>query len=83
MSPATAAQIAELAMETELTDPIDWGMLSVDEITAYKLIASSVLERFDSVDSDDKLIVAQATITKLIVENFVLNLKLENKIRKH
>jgi len=42
MSPATAAQIAELAMETELTDPIDWGMLSVDEMTAYKLIASSV-----------------------------------------
>jgi len=80
MSPATAAQIAELAMETELTDPIDWGMLSVDEMTAYKLIASSVLER---VDSDDKLIVAQATITKLIVENFVLNLKLESKNRKH
>lgn len=83
MSPATAAQIAELAMETELTDPIDWGMLSVDELTAYKLIASSVLERFDSVGSDDKLIVAQATITKLIVENFVLNLKLESKNRKH
>ncbi len=34
-------------------------------------------------DSDDKLIVAQATITKLIVENFVLNLKLESKNRKH
>lgn len=83
MSQATVAQIAELAMETELTDPIDWGMLSVDELTAYKLIASSVLERFDSVGSDDKLIVAQATITKLIVENFVLNLKLESKNRKH
>jgi hypothetical protein len=83
MSKATATQLAELAMETELTDPIDWGMLAVDEKTAYKLIASSVLERFDSVSSDDKLIIAQATITKLIVENFVLNLKLENKIRKH
>jgi hypothetical protein len=83
MSKATSTQLAELAMETELTDPIDWGMLAVDEKTAYKLIASSVLERFDSVSSDDKLIIAQATITKLIVENFVLNLKLENKIRKH
>lgn len=66
-------QLAELAREVESEDPIDWGMLSIDEETAYKLIASQVLELYNKTDQLTML----ATITKLIVENFVLNLKLQ------
>lgn len=66
--------IAELAQDSEVTDPIDWGELSIEEGTAYKLMASHVLE----MDLSD-INVTRAIITKLIVENFVLNLKLLGK----
>lgn len=66
--------IAELAQDSEVTDPIDWEELSIDEGTAYKLMASHVLE----MDLSD-INVTRAIITKLIVENFVLNLKLLGK----
>jgi hypothetical protein len=62
--------LAELAMQVEISDPIDWAMLSIDEATAYRMMAASVLER-----NDDRL-TDKAVITKLLVENFVLNLRL-------
>lgn len=72
-------QLAELAMESEIQDPIDWGMLNVDERNAYRLMASHVLEQFEDLSDDKKMIIVYATITKLLVENFVLNIKLGNK----
>lgn len=63
--------LVELAQEVEVTDPIDWGMLSISEDEAYRMMATSVLETFP-----DEKIEIQAVITKLTVENFVLNLKL-------
>lgn len=65
--------LVELAKEVENEDPIDWGMLSIDEDTAYRIIASQVLEIYNTNDQLSML----ASITKLIVENFVLNLKLQ------
>jgi hypothetical protein len=67
--------LVELAKEVESQDPIDWGMLSVDEDTAYRVIASQVIEMYNTNDQLTML----ASITKLIVENFVLNLKLAQK----
>ncbi len=63
--------LVELAQEVEVTDPIDWGMLAISEDEAYRMMATSVLETFP-----DEKIEIQAVITKLTVENFVLNLKL-------
>lgn len=62
--------LVDLAMAVESADPIDWGMLAIDERTAYRMMATTVLER-----NDDR-ITDKAVITKLLVENFVLNLKL-------
>lgn len=62
--------LVTLAMEVEMEDPIDWGMLAIDEQEAYKLMASHVLE----MSNDD--LTNKAIIVKLLVENFVLNLKL-------
>lgn len=76
----TLKQLSELAQEAELKDPIDWGMLPVDENTAYTLMASSVLEQFSSIKEEDQKTIALATITKLLVENFVLNLKIEGRL---
>ena len=66
-------QLVELAKEVETEDPIDWGMLAVDEEAAYRLVASQVIEIYNTNDQVTML----ATITKMVVENFVLNLKLQ------
>ena len=62
--------LVDLAMEVEMEDPIDWGMLAVSEHDAYKLMATHVIEMYN----DD--LTNKAIIVKLLVENFVLNLKL-------
>jgi len=72
--------IVEIAKEVETEDPIDWGVLNISEDDAYRLIALNVVETL-SHKYDDPMAkeVFLATITKLIVENFVLNLKLRNQ----
>ena len=69
----TVEQLATVAMESEVTDPIDWGELAIREEDAYRLMASHVLEMFKGSNNP---LTMQATIVKLLVENFVLNLKL-------
>lgn len=69
-----AENIAELAQEFEIGDPIDWGMLDVKEDEAYLLIAEQVVEILRK--SAEPEIVAVVAMTKLLVENFVLNLQL-------
>ena len=69
--------LVDLAMECELSDPIDWGMLHITEEQAYQMMASQLLEQFGNVNKEDVLPVVLATATKLLVENFVLNLQLK------
>jgi len=69
-------QLVELALEIEMADPIDWGMLSINERDAYDMIASSVLEQYLLTDKDERDMMLLAIVVKLTVENFVLNLKL-------
>jgi hypothetical protein len=72
-------QLIELAREVENEDPIDWGMLAVNEDEAYRLIALNLVEIFENVDNQDLDTVLMSMIVKLTVENFVLNLKLLGK----
>jgi len=72
-------QLASLAMEADITDPIDWGMLNINEENAYKLMASNVIQQMNELPEDHRLIVSMATVTKLLVENFVLNIQLKGK----
>lgn len=69
-------QLVDIAMSIESKDPIDWGMLSVKEEDAYALMAANVLDAYlaDEPESRDMLLLA--TVVKLTVENFVLNLHL-------
>ena len=69
--------LVELAMECELSDPIDWGMLHITEEQAYQMMASQLLEQFGNVDKENLMPVILATATKLLVENLVLNLQLK------
>jgi hypothetical protein len=69
-------RIVLLAKEVESENPIDWGMLEISEDDAYKLIAMNTVNQFDKYNVQEKEIMI-ATITKLVVENFALNLKLK------
>jgi hypothetical protein len=76
----TLVQLVDLAQQVETEDPIDWADLSIDENTAYHLIAAGMLEHFNSISSiDQKILMLLATAVKLSVENFVLNTKLLQK----
>ncbi|MGV3655934.1 MAG: hypothetical protein ACO1N5_17170 [Noviherbaspirillum sp.] len=72
--------VEELIKEIELADPIDWGMLSIDEEDAIRLIASSVVEHYEKdvkpMAESDREYVLVSSIAKLTLENFVLNIKL-------
>jgi len=80
MVKVTVTDILDLVKEIDSEDPIDWGMLSVDENMATEIIATGLLEQYNTtwadMDPDDRTVIMLATITKLIVENFTLNLKL-------
>jgi hypothetical protein len=77
----TTAMLVDLAMQAEITDPIDWGQLSIEERQAYTLMATSVIEQIYGIPEEQQLMVAMATMTKLLVENFVLNVKLTGEIK--
>jgi hypothetical protein len=62
--------IVELAKEAEVGDPFDWGNTAISEDDAYKLVALSVSEL------EDNPLILKASLTKLIVENMVLNVRL-------
>ena len=65
--------LVELAKEANISDTIDWSGLSATEDQAYILMATHVLEMERNHLTD------AAIIVKLMVENFVLNLKLLGK----
>jgi hypothetical protein len=80
MVKVTVNEILDLVKEIESEDPIDWAMLAVDENMATEMIATGLLEQYNTtwadMDSDERTVIMLATITKLVVENFTLNLKL-------
>ena len=68
------ATLVELAMVSEIADPISWDNLNITEEQAYIMMATHVL------DMDRNNLTDGAIIVKLLVENFILNLKLIGKI---
>jgi hypothetical protein len=62
-----------LAKEGAEMDPIDWGDLNITEDQAYIMMATHVLEMERNHLTDGAIIV------KLLVENFVLNMRLLGK----
>jgi hypothetical protein len=68
--------LVDIAQEVEAEDAIDWGRLSVGKEEAFKMIGASILEMFDKPEYtyEDKVILL-STITKLTVENMLLNIK--------
>jgi mannitol/fructose-specific phosphotransferase system IIA component (Ntr-type) len=65
--------LKELALEADTVDPIDWGQLNISEDEAFSLMAMHVQEM------ENNHLTLKAVCVKLMVENFVLNLKLMGK----
>ena len=62
--------LKELALEADTVDPIDWGQLNISEDEGYNLMSMHVAEM------ENNVLTLKASCVKLMVENFVLNLKL-------
>lgn len=76
----TLEQIIALAQEVETTDAIDWENLPLDKDSIYQMVGSQAYELYKQhADTEDGEAIIVATITKLLVENFVLNLKVESR----
>ena len=69
--------LVDLAMEQDKADTIDFGMLKIQEREAFELMANTVIDNFWSVPEDQREVVMLASLTKLLVENFVLNARLQ------
>jgi len=75
----TQEQIIELAKEVELSDMIDWEGLPLEKDRIYQLVGSQAYELYQQfMQSEDGEAILLATVTKLLVENFVLNLRVNS-----
>lgn len=75
----TVEQIIELAKEVEIADGIDWSDLPVDKDRIYQMVGSQVCEMFEEFSThEDGEAVLLAAVTKLVVENFILNLQVNS-----
>ena len=72
----TVEQLAQISMAAEEGDPFDWGSLNISKQAAYELMASHALELY-ATQGPYRDIILLSSLTKSIVENFILNLKLE------
>lgn len=72
----TLDQLVELAKIVEDRDPIAWDNVNMEPDTAYKMMAAHVIDLFEDNTEADREIVMMGTMTKLLVENLILNIKL-------
>ena len=76
MNLPTVKELADIAMAAEEGDPFDWGTLNVSKQVAYEMMASHALSIYTT-QGEQRDIILLSALTKAIVENFVLNLKLK------
>ena len=73
---ANLKQLIEIAKESNISDPIDWDKINLNEDTVYEMIGLSVIEMMAKIENDkNRDVLLAASILKLTVENFALNLK--------
>lgn len=83
MAKITLDDLIDIAFAVEEGDPIDWAVFKDSKENTMRMIGTSVLEQFDKENySDQERIIVLATITKLVVENFILHSKLLTLTKK-
>tara|TARA_B110000285_G_scaffold45476_1_gene50837 strand:+ start:95 stop:334 length:240 start_codon:yes stop_codon:yes gene_type:complete len=64
-------QLSTLAQESDMAMPVDWEGLNISKDEIFKHMATNVLQQLESVSEEQRAVVAMATMTKLLVENFI------------
>ena len=72
--PITLDQVIELARIAD-PEPIDFGMIEIDEEEVYKRVALCTLEGFKNTEPATKDIVYLASVINLHVRNYVLTME--------
>lgn len=65
----------QLAREIDVTDPIDFKSMNLDEDAAYKTIGLELIERWADTPHDHRELMLLSTCLHLVVDNMVLNMK--------
>ena len=68
-------QLVELALESA-PDDLPWELTNLEPRQAYSMMAAHVLDMLDKDEAADKEIVMLTVMIRLLVENFFLNLLL-------
>lgn len=77
-------ELIDIAFAVEEGDPIDWAVFKDGKEHTMRMIGASILEQFDKdVYTDQDRLIVMATITKLVVENFILHSKLLTSSQKN
>ena len=77
----TQEQIIELAKNVELEDSVDWSELPhVNKDHIYQIIGSQAYELYQGWgdEFDERSAILLATVVKLLVENFILNIQVNS-----
>jgi|TARA_Y100000389_G_C17372038_1_gene469564 hypothetical protein len=77
MNQETITQLAELAQESNMAMDVDWQGMNISKDEIFKHMASNVLQQLETVSENERAVVAMATMTKLLVENFIYNAMLQ------
>jgi hypothetical protein len=75
-------ELVSLAMETEVGDDLPWDVVKITPEGAYGMMAAHVIDLMEQYSEEgrtgaDREIVMMAVMTKLLVENFLLQTKIE------
>ena len=72
----TLNQLVELAIATD-SGLLPWDSVNITPETAYGMMAAHVIDLFEAEEEVNREIVMMSVMTKLLVENFLLNLKIQ------
>jgi hypothetical protein len=70
-------QLIELVKEVESEDPIKWHSSKESLDSARRLVSLGILEMYKNMPEESREYTLLASMTKLVLENFILNLKLQ------
>lgn len=74
--------VFDLVKEIQHEDPIDWSTLKIDKTAASRVIILSMIEQYQTnwakLDEQQRDYALVATMSKLALENFVLNVRIRN-----
>ena len=69
-------QLSQLAQESAMSIDVNWEEMNISKNDIFNHMANNVLQQMESVDENERAVVAMATMTKLLVENFIYKAKL-------